>query len=168
MVTIKMLKSPAKGSDKRFGSLVVNPGGPGGSGYEFAIRQRTISPAVMAQYDVVGFDPRELKAQHLIKCLDGPETDKFISHPRSPCQREQQRRLSKCRVKGLEYQLPGKSPALSPAQLGRLQRLVISTSFGICSARATQLPGISYGTFLGLTRMPTCSATASASSSPMA
>ena len=90
--TIKMLKSPAKDPTKRLGSLVVNPGGPGGSGYEFAqYASGTISPAVMAQYDVVGFDPRGVARSTPIKCLDGPETDKFISTLGAPANAEQQR-----------------------------------------------------------------------------
>jgi pimeloyl-ACP methyl ester carboxylesterase len=48
------------GSKKQYrGSLVVNPGGPGGTGTDFAIRVAGGSSAKLAAaYDFVGFDPR--------------------------------------------------------------------------------------------------------------
>ena len=63
------------------GSLLVNPGGPGGSGYDF-IRD-SFSYAVDAQlsehYDVVGFDPRGVNRSSAVKCYSDPaQMDSFL------------------------------------------------------------------------------------------
>ena len=43
----------------RLGSLIVNPGGPGVSGIDYALNaQYVIDPDVLDRYDIVGFDPR--------------------------------------------------------------------------------------------------------------
>ncbi|WP_228122390.1 alpha/beta fold hydrolase [Saccharothrix syringae] len=65
---------------KRLGVLVINPGGPGGSGVDFALEaHRFFSPAVLERFDVVGFDPRGVGRSHPVTCstdlvLNGPST----------------------------------------------------------------------------------------------
>lgn len=61
------------------GSLLVNPGGPGGSGYDFvkAAAATNISEKVRANYDIVGFDPRGVKRSAPITCLTDPERDVY-------------------------------------------------------------------------------------------
>ena len=53
-----LVKVPASEASKRIGSLVVNPGGPGGSGVGYAQRPTRSPAGLRARYDVVGFDPR--------------------------------------------------------------------------------------------------------------
>ena len=56
-VEITVKRFPAFGGDP-IGSLVVNPGGPGGSGYDFADAAPFITGnQVREHFDVVGFDP---------------------------------------------------------------------------------------------------------------
>jgi pimeloyl-ACP methyl ester carboxylesterase len=64
-VAIAMVRHPATGD--RTGSLLVNPGGPGGSGVELAMFP--FLPAdVTAAFDVVGFDPRGVGASRNLTC----------------------------------------------------------------------------------------------------
>ena len=57
--SLPVIKLPAADPGDRIGSLVVNPGGPGGSGVQYALQARSaVSPAVLDRFDVVGFDPR--------------------------------------------------------------------------------------------------------------
>jgi len=54
---------------ERIGSLLVDPGGPGGSGVDFAARARErFSPELMRHFDVVGFDPRGVGRSHPVRC----------------------------------------------------------------------------------------------------
>lgn len=74
-IEIFAIKLPAKGSKK--GSLLVNPGGPGGSGYDFVkdAGATNISDKVRASYDIVGFDPRGVKRSTPVNCLTDQERD---------------------------------------------------------------------------------------------
>lgn len=83
-ISLSLLKSPAEGDD-RIGSLVINPGGPGGSGVEYARGARTvISAAVRQRYDVVGFDPRGVGTSTPLKCLSDTETDQLVAADPTP------------------------------------------------------------------------------------
>lgn len=65
---LALIRHPATGT--RQGSLLVNPGGPGGSGYDF-VRDSldyAVSDALAAAYDVVGFDPRGVGRSAPISC----------------------------------------------------------------------------------------------------
>ncbi|MFF6832717.1 alpha/beta hydrolase [Streptomyces sp. NPDC012438] len=55
------------------GPLLVNPGGPGGSGRGMAgYVAASLPPEVAAQYDVIGFDPRGVgKSEPALDCLPG-------------------------------------------------------------------------------------------------
>ena len=82
---LALTRLKASGTGKRIGSLLVNPGGPGGSGLEYAQRARTtISPGVRARYDVVGFDPRGVGESDPIDCLDDKDLDTFLEADVTP------------------------------------------------------------------------------------
>jgi pimeloyl-ACP methyl ester carboxylesterase len=74
-IEIAALKVPTTGDKK--GSLLVNPGGPGGSGYDFVrdAGMTNISEKVRQDYDVVGFDPRGVKRSAPVTCLTDAERD---------------------------------------------------------------------------------------------
>jgi pimeloyl-ACP methyl ester carboxylesterase len=59
-ITLALSEVPATApADKRQGVLLVNPGGPGGSGLSLASFVASgLDPAVASEYDIVGFDPR--------------------------------------------------------------------------------------------------------------
>ncbi|MEU5880404.1 alpha/beta hydrolase [Spirillospora sp. NPDC047279] len=57
-----------KATKKRLGVLLVNPGGPGGSGVDFALDRAGLSRQVRERYDIVGFDPRGVGASHAVRC----------------------------------------------------------------------------------------------------
>lgn len=67
-------------SPTRVGSLLVNPGGPGGSGYEMVRDGLTYftSATLRTSFDVVGWDPRGVGRSNPVKCLDGKAMDTFL------------------------------------------------------------------------------------------
>ena len=73
---IALLRYKAQDQKNRIGSLVVNPGGPGGSGVDYAYNAEFIfDPDVLDRFDIVGFDPRGVDRSAPIKCLNDEETD---------------------------------------------------------------------------------------------
>jgi len=74
-IRLAALKAPSTG--KKTGSLLVNPGGPGGSGYDFVkdAAGTHFSQSVRANYDLVGFDPRGVKRSAPVTCMTDAERD---------------------------------------------------------------------------------------------
>ena len=82
-IDLALLRSPASGTSQ--GSLVVNPGGPGGSGVDYAMTAAmVVSGPVREAYDVVGFDPRGVARSAPITCLTDEEMDTYLSSDPSP------------------------------------------------------------------------------------
>ncbi len=76
---LALKRAPATGADP-IGSLLINPGGPGGSGVEFVeTAVARISDRVVEEYDVVGFDPRGVGLSSPVTCLDDAGKDALIS-----------------------------------------------------------------------------------------
>jgi pimeloyl-ACP methyl ester carboxylesterase len=63
-IELAVLRSPATGTKQ--GSLFVNPGGPGGSGWEFVAYSSF--PSLNDQFDIVGWDPRGVSRSAPITC----------------------------------------------------------------------------------------------------
>lgn len=83
-VAVEVVRLPAAGDD-RLGALVVNPGGPGGSGVEYARAARAIvTPEVLSAYDIVGFDPRGVASSDPVDCLTDAELDTLIASDPTP------------------------------------------------------------------------------------
>lgn len=82
-IEIAVSRVPASGTPaERRGILLVNPGGPGGSGLPYAVTKRAKLPeSVRRAYDVIGFDPRGVGRSTPVDCgtmgglFDSPGTD---------------------------------------------------------------------------------------------
>lgn len=74
-IQIAALRAPSTG--KKTGSLLVNPGGPGASGYDFVkdAAGTHFSQGVRSTYDLVGFDPRGVKRSAPVTCMTDAERD---------------------------------------------------------------------------------------------
>ena len=82
---ISVLRAGAKDQDNRLGSIVVNPGGPGGSGVDYAYNADYIfSPDITDVYDVVGFDPRGVAMSEPISCFTPEEIDENMASDSKP------------------------------------------------------------------------------------
>src|SRR5439155_908167 len=81
-----LVRATMAGQTNRIGSLVVNPGGPGGSGADFAISSALTLPVdVLQRFDVIGFDPRGVGLSTPVECMPAELKDRAIaSEPRPP------------------------------------------------------------------------------------
>lgn len=69
--TIQLIRLPASDPSKRIGSLVMNPGGPGGSGIEFLQESLGAFPRdLRRRFDLVSFDPRGVNTSSPVRCID--------------------------------------------------------------------------------------------------
>ena len=74
-ISISVVRLPATDSAQRIGSLFLNPGGPGGSGVDYALGAGPIlyTPEVRAHFDMVGFDPRGIARSTALRCFGNPK-----------------------------------------------------------------------------------------------
>ena len=151
--TLKLvvLKVAAKSPSKRIGSLVVNPGGPGASGIDYArAADFIVTEPVRAAYDIVGFDPRGVGRSSPIKCLDDRELDTFLGFDPTPDDKAEEQQFAdsakafadKCKAKG--------GPLLAHVSTIDAARDMDVLRAALGEARLDFL-GKSYGTFLGAT-----------------
>ena len=84
-ITIQVLRKRATKKGQRLGSLVVNPGGPGVSGVDYArAADFIVGKPVRQRFDVVGFDPRGVERSSPVDCLSDEGMDEFVSQDPTP------------------------------------------------------------------------------------
>jgi pimeloyl-ACP methyl ester carboxylesterase len=74
-ITLSAIKLPSTGNKK--GSVLVNPGGPGGSGVDFVrdAGNTLFTEKLKANFDIVGFDPRGVGRSAPVTCMTDAERD---------------------------------------------------------------------------------------------
>ncbi|MDF1603641.1 alpha/beta hydrolase [Nocardioides sp. YIM 152315] len=84
-IELALLKVPAADPDRRLGSIVVNPGGPGAPGTDYAASASSVfRQPVLDVYDVVGFDPRGTGSSAPVDCLSDDELDSYVAQDPDP------------------------------------------------------------------------------------
>ncbi|MGW0821900.1 alpha/beta hydrolase [Streptomyces sp. NPDC002845] len=85
-IRLAVARKKATGPGERLGSLLVNPGGPGGSaiGYLQAYAGIGYPAAVRARYDMVAVDPRGVARSEPVECLTGPRMDAYTQTDITP------------------------------------------------------------------------------------
>lgn len=136
---------------KRIGSLVVNPGGPGFGGSDFAIfAEQIFSPAILRHFDIIGWDPRGTgRSEPAIDCID--DYDQYFTGtdmtPDDAAERQQLVDLADdfttaCEEKNAEL-LPFVGTNNSARDIDSIRRAVGETTISYF--------GFSYGSELGAT-----------------
>ncbi|GGR42292.1 peptidase [Streptomyces aurantiogriseus] len=68
-IDLALARHLATDPERRIGSLLINPGGPGGSGVGFAFSAPdSFSPELLERFDIVGFDPRGVGLSNPVMC----------------------------------------------------------------------------------------------------
>jgi pimeloyl-ACP methyl ester carboxylesterase len=148
--SLPVIKLPASDPGQRIGSLVVNPGGPGGSGVQYALQARSeVSAAVRARFDVVGFDPRGVgQSVPAVSCLSGPQLDRYFATNDEPTTRAQLNTVvseSKLFARGCQQRSGAMLPYIGTASAARDMDVLRA----VLGDRKLPYLGKSYGTYLG-------------------
>ncbi len=70
---------------QRIGSVVLNPGGPGGSGVDFVKSAgKAVARNLNDEFDVVSFDPRGVGASAPVRCVSSAAEDAFVAYFADP------------------------------------------------------------------------------------
>ncbi len=77
-ISLALVEHPATGASQ--GDLLVNPGGPGGSGVEFVEGGLgdVVDASIARDYNVIGFDPRGVGLSAPVTCFDNGATDSYL------------------------------------------------------------------------------------------
>ena len=146
---LKLIRYKATDQRHKLGALIVNPGGPGASAFDYAYNaENIVSAAIREKYDIVGFDQRGVGQSDPIRCLTDKETDEMLAGPMIADSPENQRKMvenakffaSKCK-KAAGYKLAHLSTFESAKDM-ELLRLALN------EPKLNYL-GKSYGTYLG-------------------
>ncbi|WP_428956601.1 alpha/beta fold hydrolase [Streptomyces sp. cg35] len=149
-LSVAVSRVPATGTPaERRGILLVNPGGPGGSGLSYAVTKRAKLPeSVRRSYDVIGFDPRGVGLSSPVSCgrmgglFDSPGDDPV---PRGTA--AEQRHLGSLRTLADDCAADASDalPYFSTEQTAR-DMDAIRAALG---ERRLSFLGVSYGSYLG-------------------
>jgi pimeloyl-ACP methyl ester carboxylesterase len=77
-IELALVRHRAKGT--AIGSLFVNPGGPGGSGYDMIAKSLdfAVDDKLQENFDVIGFDPRGVGRSTAVTCFDAKQMDSYL------------------------------------------------------------------------------------------
>ena len=142
---IAVMKKP---SPKAVGNLVINPGGPGGSGVDYVFSYQSVfTNQIIKNFNLIGFDPRGVGRSAPIKCLSDAQIDASYaenSYPGSDAelakfQEENARYAENCKKKSNYLEYYGTANAARDMDILRQ----------ILGDERLNFLGKSYGTYLG-------------------
>nr|WP_067504724.1 alpha/beta hydrolase [Actinoplanes sp. TFC3] len=154
--TVAMIRVRSEDQTDRVGSLLINPGGPGGSGIELAIYLSYgqtlggLPTEITNKFDIIGFDPRGVGRSSPVKCISNADQDASFAMEPDPASEEafqqavalNQRIGNEC---GRKYgdQLTNFSTEQAAHDMDAIRTAV--------GDQKTTYLGFSYGTLLGAT-----------------
>ncbi|MFG2126170.1 alpha/beta hydrolase [Streptomyces sp. NPDC048710] len=151
-IRLAVARKKATGKDRPLGSLLVNPGGPGGSAIDYLQQYAGIGyPAeIRARYDMVAMDPRGVARSEPVECLDGRRMDAYTQTDNTPDDQRETNALVG------EYRTFADSCGAHSAKLLRhVSTVEAARDMDILRAvlgdPKLNYVGASYGTFLGAT-----------------
>ena len=79
---VAVIRKQASGTHR--GSLIINPGGPGASGVDYARNAAGQFAGVTSSFDLVSFDPRGVARSRPIRCVTSEQLDAFVHGDPTP------------------------------------------------------------------------------------
>ncbi|WP_372461592.1 alpha/beta hydrolase [Actinacidiphila acidipaludis] len=150
-LTLAVARKKAAGPGKRLGSLLVNPGGPGGSAIDYLQYAALGYPAaVTARYDMVAVDPRGVARSAPVECLTDKQMDTYTAVDTTPDDSAEITKLEsadKNFAAGCEQHSAKLLDHVSTVDSARDMDVLR----GILGDQQLNYVGKSYGTFLGAT-----------------
>ncbi|MGB7979924.1 MAG: alpha/beta hydrolase [Candidatus Nanopelagicales bacterium] len=144
---LEVVRLRARGEPQ--GSLLLNPGGPGGSGVDYARAARVVlTPAVTAAYDVIGFDPRGVTSSEPVDCIDDAELDALFTAdgtPDTPAEVADIAATSTLLGQGCKTRSPQIAPYMDTVSAARDMDILRA----VLGQEKLDFLGKSYGTYLG-------------------
>ncbi|MFE7443665.1 alpha/beta hydrolase [Streptomyces chartreusis] len=149
---LAVARKKATGPGKPLGSLLVNPGGPGGSAIGYLQQYAGIGypTDVRARYDMVAVDPRGVARSEPVECLSGRAMDAYTQTDFTPDDAKETAELVEAQKKfaeGCGKDAPGLLRHVSTAEAARDMDILRS----VLGDEKLSYVGASYGTFLGAT-----------------
>lgn len=151
-IDLSVVRHRASGTAK--GSLLTNPGGPGASGVDLVKSSLSfaVSPTLIKNYDVIGFDPRGVGRSTAVKCLDAKQMDDYLytipAGTRGSAQwTDELNAANKRFAQACEQNSDGILPYITTVNSARDMDLLR----GVLGDKKLNYLGYSYGTFLGAT-----------------
>ncbi|MFC9931202.1 alpha/beta hydrolase [Streptomyces sp. NPDC127190] len=151
-VRLAVARKPATGKARPLGSLLVNPGGPGGSAVGYLEQYAGIGypAAVRARYDMVAVDPRGVARSEPVQCLDGRQMDAYTQTDMTPDDQKERSALV-----AADKRFAESCGAHSARLLRHVSTVEAARDMDILRAvlgdPKLNYVGASYGTFLGAT-----------------
>jgi pimeloyl-ACP methyl ester carboxylesterase len=148
-IELAVLRRPANRTPG--GVVVINPGGPGASGYDYAdYAAQLLSPRLLDERDIVGFDPRGVGRSAPVTCGDPALIDELVGTdgtPDTPAETAAVQRISAEFASSCTSDPPGLLDHLSTQDAAR----DLDVLRGVLGQSALDYLGVSYGTHLGAT-----------------
>jgi pimeloyl-ACP methyl ester carboxylesterase len=149
-IRLALIRLPAANRASRIGTLVINPGGPGASGYDWV---RDSAPSVMSaalrsHFDLLGFDPRGVGRSAAVDCESDAKLDELFHAdpvPRTSRGRATYARESLALTRGCQ-QRSGR--VLAHVGTAEAAADIESIRVALGEAKISYF-GFSYGTYLG-------------------
>ncbi|BBH67954.1 protease [Actinoplanes sp. OR16] len=146
-ITVALTRLKATDQAHRLGSIALNPGGPGGSGYLMPVQVLTEGTAegLNERYDLIGFDPRGVGYSTKVNCEDGEGGEDPIGPLTVGAARERY---------DAQVAATAACGASDPAFLARLTTADVARDLDLIRAglgeRRLSFLGVSWGTWLGV------------------
>lgn len=150
-ITVQVLRMRATHPSQRLGSLVVNPGGPGASGVDYARgADQIVGAPVRERFDIVGFDPRGVQRSQPVDCLPDAQMDSFLGQDPTPTTPAQEQALAASGAQFAQGCVQRTGPLLGHISTEDTARDLDVLRSALGDAKLNYL-GKSYGTLIGST-----------------